>query len=91
MGFMATILGRRGALYREYPLPVALILDERRHVHSTLRLWGIVFSANVLTWARLRHHCAPTEGLEPQVLAALAQSGVKAASLTPPATSSGAA
>lgn len=80
MGFMAVILGR-GQLFTENTLyPVALILAERRHHLATLRLWAIVLATNVggaLLFAAL---CALTGALQPNILAALSQSGVAAAS-----------
>jgi formate/nitrite transporter FocA (FNT family) len=80
LGFMAVILGR-GQLFTENTLyPVALILTERRHVLSTLRLWAIVFSANVVGAFVFAILCARTKALEPQVLATMAQIGVNAAS-----------
>ncbi len=81
LGFMAVILGR-GQLFTENTLyPVALILSERRHVLSTLRLWAVVFSANVAGAFLFAMLCARTKALEPQVLAAMAQFGADAASL----------
>ena len=81
LGFMAVILGR-GQLFTENTLyPVALILSERRHVLSTLRLWGIVFSSNVAGALLFALLCARTKALEPEVLAAMAQFGIAAASL----------
>lgn len=47
IGFIAVIIGR-GQLFTENTLyPVVLVLDERRHVRSTLRLWGVVFASNI--------------------------------------------
>ncbi len=81
LGFMAVILGR-GQLFTENTLyPVALILTERRHVLSTLRLWGIVFLANVAGAFLFAMLCARTKALEPAALAAMVQFGVKAATL----------
>jgi formate/nitrite transporter FocA (FNT family) len=82
LGFMAVILGR-GQLFTENTLyPVALILSERRHVLSTLRLWVVVFSANVAGAFLFAILCARTKALEPQVLATMAQFGADAASLS---------
>jgi len=79
LGFMAVILGR-GQLFTENTLyPVALILTERRHVLGTLRLWGVVFSANVAGALLFAILCARTRALEPQVLATMAQIGITAA------------
>ena len=82
LGFMAVILGR-GQLFTENTLyPVALILAERRHLLGTLRLWSIVFPANVagaLVFALL---CARTGALQPAILAAMTTLGKNAAALS---------
>lgn len=80
MGFMAVILGR-GQLFTENTLyPVALILTERRHFLATLRLWCIVFSSNVAGALLFAILCARTKALQPDILGALTQFGVDAAS-----------
>jgi formate/nitrite transporter FocA (FNT family) len=82
MGFMAVILGR-GQLFTENTLyPIALIMAERRHVLSTLRLWSIVFPANVAGALLFALLCARTKALSPDILSALGQFGVDAASVT---------
>lgn len=48
IGFIAVILGR-GQLFTENTLyPVALVLQERRHLVRTARLWAIVFAMNTI-------------------------------------------
>ncbi|MGI8506073.1 MAG: formate/nitrite transporter family protein [Solirubrobacteraceae bacterium] len=48
IGFIAAIIGR-AQLFTETTLyPVTLVLDERRHLRPTARLWAVVLSANVL-------------------------------------------
>lgn len=79
MGFMAVILGR-GQLFTENTLyPVALILAERRHVLSTLRLWAVVFPSNVAGAFLFAMLCARTRALQPGILAAMVQFGADAA------------
>jgi formate/nitrite transporter FocA (FNT family) len=79
MGFMAVILGR-GQLFTENTLyPVAIILDERRYVVSTLRLWGIVFVTNVAGALLFALLCARTSALRPDILDALIRYGAEAA------------
>lgn len=79
MGFMAVILGR-GQLFTENTLyPVALILSERRHVLTTARLWLIVFSTNIAGAMLFAMLCARTRALQPDILAAMTQLGVAAA------------
>jgi formate/nitrite transporter FocA (FNT family) len=80
MGFMVVILGRSQLFTENTLYPVALILAERRHVLSTLRLWAVVFSANVAGALLFATMCARTKALEPQVLATMTQFGIDAAS-----------
>ena len=80
MGFMAVILGR-GQLFTENTLyPVALILAERRHVLSTLRLWAIVFPSNVTGALLFAILAVRTKALQPTTLHALVSMGTVAAS-----------
>jgi len=81
MGFMAVILGRSQLFTENTLYPVALVLTERRHVLSTLRLWAVVFAANVAGALLFAMLCARTKALEPPVLAAMAQFGIDAANL----------
>lgn len=82
MGFLAVILGR-GQLFTENTLyPVALILAERRHVWSTLRLWSIVFVSNVIGAYVFSLLAVRTKALQPQAVHALSQLGVTAAEPT---------
>jgi formate/nitrite transporter FocA (FNT family) len=81
LGFMAVILGRSQLFTENTLYPVALILTERRHVLSTLRLWGVVFCANVVGAFLFATLCARTSALEPRVFATMAQFGIDAASL----------
>jgi formate-nitrite transporter family protein len=47
IGFIAVIIGRAQLFTENTLYPVILVLDERRHVLRTLRLWGVVFASNV--------------------------------------------
>ena len=47
LGFIAVIIGRAQLFTENTLYPVILVLDEHRHLLSMLRLWGIVFLANV--------------------------------------------
>lgn len=79
MGFMAVILGR-GQLFTENTLyPIALILAERGHVLSTLRLWSIVFPCNIAGAFLFALLAVRTKALRPDVLHALVQLGSDAA------------
>jgi formate/nitrite transporter FocA (FNT family) len=83
MGFMVVIIGR-GQLFTENTLyPVALILAERRHLLSTMRLWGIVFVSNVTGALLFAILAARTKALLPGTLHALTQMGIAAAAPSP--------
>lgn len=78
MGFMAVILGR-GQLFTENTLyPVALMLAERRHFWSTLRLWSIVFPCNVLGALLFALLAVRTGALSPEYVTSLARLGMDA-------------
>jgi formate/nitrite transporter FocA (FNT family) len=48
VGFIAAIVGRAQLFTENTLYPVTLVLDERRHLVKTLRLWVIVLATNVL-------------------------------------------
>jgi formate/nitrite transporter FocA (FNT family) len=48
VGFIAVIIGRAQLFTENTLYPVVLVLDERKHVLETLRLWAVVFAANVV-------------------------------------------
>ena len=48
IGFIAVIIGRAQLFTENTLYPVILVLDERRHLVDTLRLWGVVFASNLL-------------------------------------------
>ncbi len=48
IGFIAVIIGRAQLFTENTLYPVILVLDEREHVVTTLRLWAIVFASNLL-------------------------------------------
>lgn len=75
LGFITVILGRAELFTENTLFPVILVLDRRRHLKNTLRLWAVVFCANVfgaLLFAALMEK-APS--LPPDVAAALAHLG----------------
>jgi formate/nitrite transporter FocA (FNT family) len=47
IGFVAVIIGRAQLFTENTLFPVVLVLDERRHLLQTLRLWSVVFASNV--------------------------------------------
>jgi formate/nitrite transporter FocA (FNT family) len=79
IGFMAVILGR-GQLFTENTLyPVALVLAERGHLWRTLRLWAVVFPANVLGALLFALLAVKTGALRPEYVTAMANFGLEAA------------
>ncbi|MGA7884253.1 MAG: formate/nitrite transporter family protein [Acidobacteriaceae bacterium] len=82
MGFMAVIIGRAQLFTENTLYPVALILVERRHFWSTVRLWGIVFPSNIAGALLFAILAARTKALMPATLHALTQMGMAAAAPT---------
>jgi formate/nitrite transporter FocA (FNT family) len=79
IGFMAVILGR-GQLFTENTLyPVALVMAERRHLWRTLRLWAVVFPANVVGALLFALLAVKTGALRPEYVTAMANFGLEAA------------
>jgi formate/nitrite transporter FocA (FNT family) len=48
LGFIVVILGRAQLFTENTLFPVILVLDQRRHLRNMLRLWVIVFVANIV-------------------------------------------
>ena len=48
LGFIVVIVGRAQLFTENTLFPVILVLDRRRHLRNTLRLWAVVFTANVV-------------------------------------------
>ncbi len=48
VGFIIVIIGRAQLFTENTLYPVTLVLDERRHLLATLRLWVVVLSANLI-------------------------------------------
>ena len=48
LGFIVVIVGRAQLFTENTLFPVVLVLDRRRHLGNTLRLWAVVFTANVV-------------------------------------------
>src|SRR5947209_11477123 len=47
IGFIVVIIGRAQLFTENTLFPIVLVLDERKHVLATLKLWGVVFVSNV--------------------------------------------
>jgi formate/nitrite transporter FocA (FNT family) len=79
IGFIAVIIGRAQLFTENTLYPVVLVLDERRHVVKTLRLWGVVFAANVFGALLFALLAAKSPALRPDILSQLIQLGQEAA------------
>ncbi len=78
IGFITVILGRAQLFTENTLYPVALVLSERKHLWSTLRLWGIVFCTNIIGAAVFATLMAHTNALSPPMLSAMSKFGVVA-------------
>ncbi len=81
VGFIAVIIGREQLFTENTLYPVVLILDERRYVFETLRLWGTVFTSNVFG-AFFSLLAIKTTALTPRFGGELVNLGVNASSGT---------
>ncbi len=79
LGFIAVVIGRAQLFTENTLFPVVLILEERRHVPATLRLWVVVLLANVLGALAFAMLATLTGALQPAVLTELVQLGATAA------------
>jgi formate/nitrite transporter FocA (FNT family) len=75
LGFIVVILGRAQLFTENTLFPVILALDRRRHVRNTLRLWAVVFTANVLGALLFAVLVMKTPALESGVREALSSIG----------------
>jgi formate-nitrite transporter family protein len=80
VGFVAVVIGRAQLFTENTLYPVVLVLDERKHVLNTLRLWGTVFLANIAGALIFAVLAVRTGALRPDYVAALAEIGREAAS-----------
>ncbi len=83
LGFMVVILGRSQLFTENTLYPVALMLAERRHYWSTLRLWATVFPANIVGALLFALLAVKTGALRPEYLAELTRLGVEAQAVPP--------
>jgi formate/nitrite transporter FocA (FNT family) len=75
IGFIAVIIGRQQLFTENTLYPVVLVLDERKHFLSTLRLWGVVFSSNVAGAVLFAALCIYTNALRPSIATELVNLG----------------
>lgn len=83
LGFIVVILGRAQLFTENTLYPVALVLAERKHIGSTLRLWGIVLPFNVAGALVFASLISLTPALNPQYVSAVAQLGMDAMAMHP--------
>lgn len=78
LGFIAVIIGRAQLFTENTLYPVVLVLTDRSHLLTMLRLWGVVFAANVLGSLAFAALVAKTGALEPVAVNELVHLGVDA-------------
>ncbi len=79
IGFIVVIIGRAQLFTENTLYPVTLVLDERRHLLATLRLWAVVLGANLLGALLFALVVTKTGALAPDVVAKVAEDGHRAA------------
>ncbi len=82
LGFMVVILGRSQLFTENTLYPVALMLAEKKHFLSTLRLWSLVFPANIVGALLFALLAVRTGALRPEVMTELSKLGVEAVGIT---------
>ena len=78
IGFIAVIIGRQQLFTENTLYPVVLVLDERKHLLSTLRLWAVVFISNIAGALLFAALCTYTTALKPDIKTKLLELGVTA-------------
>ena len=80
IGFIAVIVGRAQLFTENTLYPVALMLAERRHFKTTLRLWSIVLPSNLLGAFLFAMLAVRTGALRPEYVGAMVRFGQQAIS-----------
>jgi formate-nitrite transporter family protein len=80
LGFLIVIIGRQQLFTENTLFPVALVLEQRRHLARTARLWAVVLAGNVLGTLLFATLVTKTPALSPPVVSELATLGVEAGS-----------
>ena len=78
IGFVIVIIGRAQLFTENTLYPVTLVLDERRHLLVTLRLWAVVLTANLIGATLFALLVTKTGALSPDVVATVDAHGQKA-------------
>jgi formate/nitrite transporter FocA (FNT family) len=79
LGFIVVILGRAQLFTENTLYPVALVLQEKRHIWHTLRLWSMVLPANILGALAFASLAVLTPALHPEIVHSLVTLGLQAA------------
>jgi len=79
IGFIAVIIGRSQLFTENTLYPVVLVLDEKRYLWKTLRLWIVVFIGNVIGALVFALLAIRTAALTPELRQSLIDAGVRAA------------
>jgi formate-nitrite transporter family protein len=82
MGFIAVIIGRAQLFTENTLYPVILVLDERRYLGATARLWGVVFISNIAGALCFALLAVKSGALLPAISAQLTKMGTDAVSNT---------
>lgn len=80
LGFLAVILGRAQLFTENTLFPVIVVFDQRRHLLNMLRLWALVFAANVVGALLFAVLIVQTGAVSPALIAALGQLGARTVS-----------
>lgn len=83
LGFIAVVIGRAQLFTENTLFPVVLMLQERRHVLTTLRLWAAVFVANIVGALAFAMLTTLSGAVEQAVIRELVHLGTTAAHHTP--------
>ena len=78
LGFIAVIIGRAQLFTENTLYPVILVLDEHKHLLNMLRLWAVVFAANVVGAACFALLAVKAPSLRPGYVAELTKLGSSA-------------
>jgi formate/nitrite transporter FocA (FNT family) len=84
IGFIVVIIGRAQLFTENTLYPVTLVLDERRHLPATARLWLVVLASNLIGALLFALFITKTGALDASVVAKVAENGHRAASGTWP-------
>lgn len=79
LGFLVVVIGRAQLFTENTLYPVVLVLEDRRHVLLTLRLWAVVFVGNVVGAFTFAVLATFTGALQPDAVTTLRHLGVSAA------------